>query len=158
MRIPLIYYCIALIVLFLLYLKTKKIALSILIAYMFLVFAQTVLIRRNAPEAYYQLIPLWVHGIGLKSHSDIFNQMLANVVMFIPIGFLAAIVLKKYSFIVGISFSLTIELIQYFAHKGMCETDDVISNSMGTLIGIILFLLTKKVLQTDLFSLLRKEL
>ena len=41
--------------------------------------------------------------------------------------------------IAGVGVSVTIELLQLVLRRGTCETDDVISNSIGMLIGFVVF-------------------
>lgn len=60
--------------------------------------------------------------------------------MFVPIGFLLPFFSKKYkkgwrTYIVGFLLTLGIELIQYFTGRGIFEIDDIIGNTVGTMIG-----------------------
>ena len=66
-----------------------------------------------------------------------------NVVVFIPIGILLGLLLRvKGSWliplIVGMGISVSIETMQYFFHRGFAETDDVVHNTLGCMIGYIL--------------------
>ena len=78
-------------------------------------------------------------------------QIKANILMFVPIGFLLMQVGKSIkgkamrllyavvSFITCILFSTLIEYLQYKLHRGYCEVDDIIHNTIGTVIGIALY-------------------
>lgn len=62
-----------------------------------------------------------------------------NVLLFVPIGFLAGFGLQGLTFknilLLGGILSVFIELLQFIFKKGFCETDDVIHNVLGCLIG-----------------------
>ena len=82
-----------------------------------------------------------------------------NILLFIPIGFLLPMVIKKPVWlppIIGIGISVIIELTQFITHRGLCETDDVISNSIGFLIGFVVYLFIKLTLY--LFGFFKKKI
>lgn len=123
----------------------RRIALSLLIPYLFLTLVATVFTRSPSAEARIMLEPFWTYR---QYFTDDFTwfEIRANVLLFIPIGFLLPMVIKKpvwLSPIIGIGISVIIELIQLIAHRGTCETDDVISNTIGFLIGFAAFWLIK---------------
>lgn len=74
------------------------------------------------------------------------SHFLLNIMMFVPIGLALPFVLKKQNFgkviIIGFCMSLLIELIQPFVHRG-AALDDLICNTLGTVIGYLLYLLMK---------------
>jgi glycopeptide antibiotics resistance protein len=61
------------------------------------------------------------------------------VVVFIPVGFLLGIAFKQMTWckalLMGCGISVTIEALQLFLHRGFTETDDVMHNTFGCLIG-----------------------
>ena len=69
--------------------------------------------------------------------------LLGNIGWFVPFGFLLPILVKRNSFlftiIAGASFSLTIEILQYFLKKGVAELDDLILNILGVVIGYFIY-------------------
>ena len=67
-------------------------------------------------------------------HSGTRRQILENIWLFIPFG---ATLYKKDSrrWLIPLVLSICIEAIQYFAGIGLCEFDDVVSNSLGGVIG-----------------------
>ena len=72
-----------------------------------------------------------------------------NVFLFVPLGMALSLVFggttgKRIFFTVltGLLLPVTAEAIQYFAHLGMAETDDIICNTIGTAIGSCAYLLT----------------
>lgn len=73
-------------------------------------------------------------------------NVLLNVAMFIPFGFLLPLFspkLRKWHIGVGSGFclSLVIELIQLWRGIGVCDVDDLFANTLGTLIGYGLIML-----------------
>lgn len=65
-------------------------------------------------------------------------QVLMNIFLFIPLGFLIPFASKKtflQTLIFGCCLSIGIELLQFIFALGLCETDDVIHNTLGCIIG-----------------------
>lgn len=70
-------------------------------------------------------------------------EMVMNVVLFLPVGFLLGSQVSKRSakqqwfivFLLGLGLSLSIELLQLAFQKGSFEIDDIIHNTLGCLIG-----------------------
>lgn len=123
----------------------RRIALSLLIPYLFLTLVATVITRSPTAEVRIVLEPFRTYR---QYYTDEFTwfEIRANVLLFIPIGFLLPMVIKKpvwLPHIIGIGISVIIELIQLITHRGLCETDDVLSNSIGFLIGFAFFWLIK---------------
>lgn len=63
-----------------------------------------------------------------------------NILLFIPFGFLIPLLWKKlykglWCLAAGLMVSLTIEAVQYVTGRGNVETDDVVMNFAGTIIG-----------------------
>ena len=84
-----------------------------------------------------------------KLQPEMYRSMLMNVFLFVPLGLSLPFVLvgstgKRIllTILIGLLLSITVESIQYFAHLGMAETDDVICNTVGTAIGSCAYPLT----------------
>ena len=91
------------------------------------------------------LIPL----IGLidmvKSGINVYTikNLLGNILMFAPIGFLAPILCRKYqnlrkTLLLGAAFSLLLECTQLFLERGT-DINDLILNTLGTAIGYCVY-------------------
>lgn len=135
----------------------RRIAMSLLIPYLFLTIVATVFTRSPSAEAQIMLEPFRTYR---QYYTDDFTwfEIRANVLLFIPIGFLLPMVIKKPVWlppIIGIGISVIIEVIQLITHRGLCETDDVISNTIGFLIGYLVYLLIRSLLM--LFKLIKKK-
>lgn len=107
----------------------------------------TVLSRSGSSKEVY-LIPFSTFERA-KIQPEFYRSMLMNVFLFVPLGLALPFVFggstgKRILFTVltGLLLSVTVEAIQYFAHFGMTETDDVICNTLGTAIGSCAYLLT----------------
>ena len=71
-----------------------------------------------------------------------------NILLFIPLGFMLPWIWKKYEVLwktalFGITFSLIIELSQLFNSR-ITDLDDLLMNTLGALIGWVIFRLLKK--------------
>ena len=116
-------------------------AVLLLIEWALLVLCAIVLFRETGAERKYNLIPFWSYwDFGKDSYFlEMFGENILNVLLFIPIGFLASGGLKdmtvKRILLLGGGLSIFIELLQFTFKKGFCETDDVIHNVLGCLIG-----------------------
>ena len=136
MRIPWMYYAIAGTLLIALLICTKRVALSLLLPYMLLIFASTVLSRSAYATAQFDWLPFRMLWQG-KSRDHLL-QLASNVVMFIPLGLLCPLVTKKRPLLWAVLFSCVIEVSQLIGHRGVCETDDVLCNALGAVIGYVI--------------------
>lgn len=70
-----------------------------------------------------------------------------NVVIFIPKGLLLGCVFRNLSwwkvFLIGLGISFLIEALQLYMKCGFAETDDVIHNTLGCLLGYGLYSIIK---------------
>lgn len=81
-------------------------------------------------------------------------QIIINIVMFIPIGFLLPCCFKlyeKYRYVLATAViaSVSIEVLQLIFRMGLFETDDVINNVFGATIGLGFYILAKKVIEHE---------
>ena len=76
-------------------------------------------------------------------------QIIDNILFFIPFGFLLPVDSWKKALLAGLGFSFCIELAQYAGGLGLAELDDVICNTLGTIIGFWFMYLIKKRIMRD---------
>lgn len=78
------------------------------------------------------------------NHSFYFWQIVLNVILFIPFGFMLSCYLYKYHrpqhlflpiLLSGLFVSVSVELLQYLTSRGLTEIDDVMNNTVGAMIG-----------------------
>lgn len=113
----------------------------LLVEWVALMLCATVIFRTASAERGFRLIPFssyWDFG----PHSyllEMIGQNLLNVLLFVPVGFLLGCgflnMTWKRALLTGCGLSMVIELLQLLSHKGCCEVDDVLHNSLGCLIG-----------------------
>lgn len=117
----------------------KKPSLGLFAAYSFILLAATVLIRQPFEGTHFQPAPLWSWGEWRVQR----NQILTNVVMFIPVGVLGGKLWKWKGLWIALGLSTTIEILQLITATGLCEFDDVIHNCVGAAVGVVFVMITK---------------
>lgn len=96
-------------------------------------------------------------GLG----NSLYN-VLGNILLFVPLGFGIPLFFKNHNRLGEIAFygflaSLSIELLQYLTRTNFTDIDDVIFNTLGAIIGFIIFNLFILVVErTKLISLIEK--
>lgn len=87
-------------------------------------------------------IPFYSYYLAFSGvNEELLRSNFMNVMLFFPAGLLAGSVLpnsRKWvllTALAGCAVSLCIEVAQYFFHLGLAETDDLIHNTLGTLLG-----------------------
>lgn len=111
----------------------------LLASYTILLLCHTVIFRHVSEVAEYGFIP-FKKLLSDTPSADNWWEVCLNVVLFIPIGILLTCLLgkKRWKMIIGFGalLSCIIELLQLVLKRGMCETDDVIFNTLGCGIGV----------------------
>lgn len=132
-------------------LKRKLACISCLL-YSFIVLWYTILSRDSTSCHNCCLTPLtsWRNALFTNFEAQgmyALKEIMLNVIMFIPIGFLIrwCSLYDKWYFAVIYScvFSIAIEVTQLLTRRGLCEIDDVIHNTIGAMIGVGLFCFTR---------------
>ena len=125
--------------------RAKRFVLEALLAeYYFLVLCSTVICRASHGERHIEIMPF-------GNYPDIWNrvdypadliEVLLNIALFVPIGLLLGgfCFKTKKVLLSGICLSGIIEVSQFAFCKGLCETDDVIHNTLGCVIGYFGFI------------------
>ncbi|BCZ45747.1 VanZ family protein [Clostridium gelidum] len=72
-----------------------------------------------------------------------FGEMIMNVVIFVPLGIYAGILFKRWSTLKKLFLffliSLICEVLQYILNIGASDITDIINNTLGGLIGLIIY-------------------
>ena len=110
---------------------------ALLAAWAFYVFSLAVLSRGSQPEAQYMLRLFWSY----ENWPEGWEQIVANVAVFVPLGFLLGLLTGWKGVLAGAGFSLLIELLQLLLRRGVFEFDDLFHNTLGALIGVSLAVL-----------------
>lgn len=75
-------------------------------------------------------------------------NLVGNVLAFVPFGLLLPLLVKwarsfGKTLVLGFEFSLLVEILQLFGKVGSFDVDDIILNTLGVLIGYVLFWLMR---------------
>lgn len=120
--------------------RGQGIAAWVLLTYILLLLFLAVLGRRSQDydrhnfEAWYSYRDALIAGdMGMAL------QIAANILVFLPVGALMSMAAAKWKFLkgllLGIGLSVCIETLQFVLRCGTVEVDDLISNTIGTVIG-----------------------
>lgn len=117
------------------------ISLPLLAFYISFAATITIIERRLSQNPKYNLMPFWSYRAILEGKTELISEVLWNVVLFVPIGILLMLLLTcknrwLISVVIGVFLSSAIEIIQLIFHLGLFEFDDIFHNTLGTLIGI----------------------
>lgn len=112
-----------------------------LYVFLSIVFASTIF-TRTPGERFYELVPFWSWWEVVFNHNmGILEENILNIILFLPIGGILAIVSKrigwKYAAGIGLGISAVIELNQLIFCRGWFEWDDMIHNTLGCVIGYL---------------------
>lgn len=129
----------------------KIVLTTTLATYLTAVLYLTVLNRKMGTAIDYELELFWSYKtmVNLPWAHDpkgkwLFREIVLNIVLFVPFGFLPALLHQKSASIKRIGllaflFSLLIELSQLFFRIGLFELDDLFDNTVGAVIGYGIF-------------------
>ena len=91
---------------------------------------------------HYQTRSLNLIPFSGSSHGSL-SEMLSNFIVFIPFGLLLGINFKQASIwrnlAIIFTFSLTVEFLQYVLAIGATDINDLISNTLGGLVGLTVY-------------------
>ena len=112
----------------------------LLVEYLFLLLYLTVFVRSTQVEWTYNLSPFWSYQAIREGRDDILVQVIMNVLAFIPIGLLLGSFKGMkwwHVLLIGLCFSMLIELLQLVLKRGLTEIDDVVHNVVGCVMGFV---------------------
>ena len=78
------------------------------------------------------------------------GNMLGNILLFVPFGFLLQIMWNSRMWKtigIGTALSTFIEIAQLITHRGMFDLDDIILNTAGMAVGCAFFVTTEKIIR-----------
>lgn len=112
-----------------------------------LILSLTILKRNSNGSHDVSLIP-FVSFTYAKTQPEFYRTMYMNILLFIPLGLSMPFALPKklklkplITIGTGFLLSVIVEACQYIFILGRCETDDVIMNTIGVLIGVLSYLI-----------------
>ena len=126
---------------------SMAIILVTLAFYLSFVLTITIIERVPRKNARYNLELFWSYKAIVAGKVQLFAEIFWNIVLFVPIGLMVSALLEKniwLSVMIGALLSAGIEITQLLTHRGLFEWDDIIHNTFGALVGLLLYLFLKK--------------
>ncbi len=120
----------------------------LIIEYIALLLYFAVFMWRGTDKYEYLLTPFWSYRVAFCGTTVLAQEIAMNIAVFLPVGFLVGLAIKNTTWkrvaCIGLGVSLTIEVLQLILKRGCCETDDVINNTLGSLIGYGLYIMLRR--------------
>ncbi len=83
-----------------------------------------------------------------------FGEIIMNIIIFAPLGIYAGILFRRWNFGKNVSFffltSLLVETLQFILRIGAFDTTDVLTNTLGGIIGLLIFKAIEKVFNNSI--------
>ena len=110
--------------------------------YVSIMLCNTVIFRTEGNMSRVVLIPFWSYMEAVKeSRSFYLIENLLNIVLFVPVGLFLKMSFRNMRFIpivfCGLLLSLVIETSQLLLQRGWFEVDDMMHNTLGTVLGYL---------------------
>ena len=113
--------------------------ITLLAGYLFFLLVVTLFDREPVGYRQYKGELFWSYRAALAGNRMLRAEVLWNVLLFVPIGYLFSDLLprrKKWlACLIGAILTFAVEETQLLTHLGMFDYDDMISNAAGTAIG-----------------------
>ncbi|MDO5292516.1 MAG: VanZ family protein [bacterium] len=114
---------------------------AVLICYVIVVIGATLMGRSGFWQntkimpLFYSYLEAWVNF-----STSSWRNIILNICMFVPLGFWLPVGMKKFrcfwkTYLTGFAFTMLIELTQLLLKRGIFELDDIMNNTLGTMIG-----------------------
>lgn len=128
--------------------KARRVTATVFAALSVLLILLLTLYGRNeSVDKELSLIPFITFRYA-KREIEMYRMLFMNVALFIPLGLSLPFALPdrfRHKYIItvisGVLLSVAVEASQYFFNLGRCETDDVLMNTLGVIIGGTAFLI-----------------
>lgn len=125
---------------------TKKVTVGLLVGYVLVILGETVLFRTPVDYICYKLQLFWSYEIWEYAKAEI----LANIFVYTPVGVFAGRLWKWKGILFGIGLSVLTEVLQLVTHRGWFELADLFHNSLGALIGVIIYMIGIKLIKKEI--------
>lgn len=122
----------------------------ILAFYLSFVITITLVERIPTENARYHLEVFGTYKAIANGVQTLISEVFWNIVLFIPIGIMFMLLLScKHNWLIaivmGLLLSVSIEVIQLITHRGVFVFDDMIHNTLGTVTGVVMFVIVSMV-------------
>lgn len=118
----------------------EKIAFLLLVEYVLLIYCSTVLYRPVLNNRIYHFTPFWSYrAILYEGNNLLIADNILNIAVFLPVGIFLCIAYNRIKIwvviVVGMFVSVSIEALQFIFKNGVSESDDVMHNTIGCIVG-----------------------
>lgn len=118
----------------------KCVMIILLFCYLETVYVSTVLAREHMNGDLLRIHPFISWKLALSGSRFRTKQVIENIIMLMPIGIVLPLIYDTpqnfvKTILFGTIFSLFIEISQYVRQVGFFETEDIINNTLGVIIG-----------------------
>lgn len=126
---------------------------ALFVCYIIVILGVTLLNRYGYYSLGFRFTPFYSYIEAWNQYKDAdWRNIILNIFMLVPFGFLLPYIsnlFKKigWTTLAGIAFTLFIELTQLLLKRGIFETDDLINNTLGVLIGYGLYRLAEYIVK-----------
>ena len=133
--------------------KSRLTAWMIFLSYILVIFQTVFLSREPGSREAVSLVPFETWGHTMYAHA----YFIENIIMFIPFGILLPILFKRMRRVrncvrFGFLNSCIIEMAQFVTRRGYLQLDDVITNTVGALIGWLIWRGAGKIIKGSLMG------
>ena len=129
--------------------KTQAMVFPFFVFYLCLIMGITIFNRLPYDDALYKTDLFWSYREAVNS-KRLLLEIILNYCMMIPMGVLLPLYInKRCTFLVGFTFSMMIEIMQFYMRRGLFEFDDIIGNTFGVVIGVLLYIAANKIWRKD---------
>ena len=129
----------------------KHISISLIIVYTVFLYWLTIFSRSETLRSGCEWRPFWKFRAIADGREEYIGEIATNLFMFVPIGLLIGLFVKRRGWLVAMTtsivLSLGIEMLQFYLKRGLFETDDIIHNTVGCLIGVSLIKMLSVILR-----------
>ena len=81
--------------------------------------------------------------LSIQMYMESLAESLLNLILFVPVGILLCAVFRNMVWwkvlLVGACLSMGIEVLQFILEKGLCDFNDLLSNTLGCMLGYSIF-------------------
>ena len=142
--------CVAALVIFtrkgVIYIQLKRMLTVMFAEYLVVLLCFTIIFREESEARDFRYV---LSRDYLANNMQLLKDVLMNIAMFIPVGFCTSVLLRRPKWLkillLSGTLSCCIELSQYVLSRGCCDTNDVITNTMGGLFGYFVFYLVRMI-------------
>lgn len=133
---------------------STAVSIPLLVFYIAFVLTITIIERTPAKEMKYNMNLFWTVREIINGRRELMSEIFWNIVLFVPVGVLISFALpvqrraSSHSrwrspwtvILAGFLLSTGIEVTQLLTYRGLFEFDDILYNTLGTAIGVMMYL------------------